>query len=95
MYKNGWTLANGLRIDYQAGYGHKLPFAGETFDVVACCDTLEHIENRDAVIGEIARVLKTDSVFLFDTINRTIRKRISPLEGSDMTGFYMGYATKA
>jgi 2-polyprenyl-6-hydroxyphenyl methylase/3-demethylubiquinone-9 3-methyltransferase len=163
--------ANGLSIDYQAGYGHELPYEDESFDIVACCDTLEHIENWDAVIGEIARVLKNNGLFLFDTINRTIiskiflikmaqewkftrflppnlhdwqmfikpqelqsaierfglrqkeikgtqpanpipvalsahqyntgkmsltefAKRISPRQGSDMAGFYMGYATK-
>jgi 2-polyprenyl-6-hydroxyphenyl methylase/3-demethylubiquinone-9 3-methyltransferase len=166
------ALANGLRIDYQAGYGHDLPFDNNTFDIVACCDALEHIENWQAVIGEIVRVLKDDGIFLFDTINRTtmskifliklaqewrftrflppnlhvwemfikpeelkgcfecyglqakdirgthpgnplpvlisahqynsgklsvteFAKRISPVEGPDMAGFYMGYAVKS
>ena len=67
---------NGLHIDYQKGHGHKLPFGDQAFDIVACCDTLEHIDNWDAVIGEIARVLKNRGLFLFDTINRTVMSKI-------------------
>ena len=37
---------------------------------------LEHVADPDAVVGEIARVLKPGGLFLFDTINRT---RISKL----------------
>lgn len=70
------ATANGLNIDYQEGYGHKLPFEDQTFDIVACCDVLEHIKNWDAVIDEIARVLKNKGIFLFDTINRTVMSKI-------------------
>lgn len=60
-----------LSIDYRSGRGDALPFADDSFEIVSCCDVLEHIENWDAVIGEIARVLKPGGVFLYDTINRT------------------------
>ncbi len=60
-----------MQIDYRLGYGDRLPFENETFEVVYCCDVLEHIPNWDAVIGEIARVLKQNGVFFYDTINRT------------------------
>jgi 2-polyprenyl-6-hydroxyphenyl methylase/3-demethylubiquinone-9 3-methyltransferase len=62
---------NGLHIDYRCAFGNALPFADATFDVASCCDVLEHIENWDATIAEIARVLKPGGLFLFDTINRT------------------------
>jgi 2-polyprenyl-6-hydroxyphenyl methylase/3-demethylubiquinone-9 3-methyltransferase len=67
---------NGLHIDYRLGYGDELPFENETFEVVYCCDVLEHIPNWDAVIGEIARVLKQNGIFFYDTINRTIFSKI-------------------
>lgn len=62
---------SGLIIDYRFGHGDQLPFENESFDVVYCCDVLEHIRSWDAVIGDIARVLKRGGVFFYDTINRT------------------------
>jgi 2-polyprenyl-6-hydroxyphenyl methylase / 3-demethylubiquinone-9 3-methyltransferase len=61
----------GLAIDYQVGFGEDLPFADESFDIVYCCDVLEHVSNLEAVTVEIARVLKPGGIFFYDTINRT------------------------
>jgi len=62
---------SGLRIEYLEGHGAELPFEDTAFDVVYCCDVLEHIREWETVIGEAARVLKPGGVFLYDTINRT------------------------
>ena len=67
---------SGLAIDYCLGSGDALPFAAEAFTLVACCDVLEHIPRWDAVIGEIARVLKPGGVFVYDTINRTLYSKL-------------------
>lgn len=61
----------GLDIAYHCGFGDALPFPEASFDVVSCCDVLEHIEDWQATIAEISRVLKPGGLFLFDTINRT------------------------
>lgn len=61
----------GLAIDYHCGFGNHLPFADASFDVVSCCDVLEHIEDWQATLADISRVLKPGGLFLFDTINRT------------------------
>lgn len=60
-----------LEIDYHCGFGNALPFPDAAFDVVSCCDVLEHIVDWQATVAEIARVLKPGGLFLFDTINRT------------------------
>jgi 2-polyprenyl-6-hydroxyphenyl methylase/3-demethylubiquinone-9 3-methyltransferase len=39
-----------LPIEYRVGYGHDLPFENQSFDVVFCCDVLEHVTEWDAVI---------------------------------------------
>ena len=62
--------AQGLAIDYREGQGEALPFADGTFDIVASCDALEHVDDLGRVLDEVARVLKPDGLFLFDTINR-------------------------
>jgi len=66
----------GLEIDYCSGVGEGLPFTDETFDIVYCCDTLEHVRDLDRVISETARVLKKNGIYFYDTINRTIRSRL-------------------
>ena len=65
-----------LAISYRAASGEALPFADATFDVVYCCDVLEHVSDLRQVIAETARVLRPGGIYLFDTINRTTRSRL-------------------
>ena len=48
-----------------------LAFPDGRFDVVCMMDFLEHLEERDEVIREAARVLKPGGLFYFHTFNRT------------------------
>lgn len=68
--------ASALTIDYLEGSAEELPFGAGEFDLAVCCDVLEHVDDIDRVVGEIARVLKPGGVFFFDTINRTPRSRL-------------------
>jgi 2-polyprenyl-6-hydroxyphenyl methylase/3-demethylubiquinone-9 3-methyltransferase len=70
------ATARGLRIRYERASGEALPFAADSFDVVYCCDVLEHVNDVPQVIAEIARVLKPAGTYLYDTINRTWRSRL-------------------
>jgi 2-polyprenyl-6-hydroxyphenyl methylase / 3-demethylubiquinone-9 3-methyltransferase len=60
-----------LDIRYERGSAEALPFDAARFDIVCCCDVLEHVDDVERVVGEIARVLKPGGIFFFDTINRT------------------------
>ena len=64
--------AAGLGLRYLQGVGEALPFGAGAFDVVLCCDVLEHVRDLPRVIAEAARVLKPGGVFLYNTINRTL-----------------------
>jgi 2-polyprenyl-6-hydroxyphenyl methylase / 3-demethylubiquinone-9 3-methyltransferase len=70
----------GLDIAYQIGNGEQLPFPNESFDCVACCDVLEHVDDVGRVIGEIARVLRPEGLFFYDTINRTPISKIAVIK---------------
>jgi 2-polyprenyl-6-hydroxyphenyl methylase/3-demethylubiquinone-9 3-methyltransferase len=65
----------GLSIDYRTGSATQLQFDGSSFEVVSCCDVLEHIPEWEQVIAEVGRVLKPGGLFLFDTINRTSKSK--------------------
>jgi 2-polyprenyl-6-hydroxyphenyl methylase / 3-demethylubiquinone-9 3-methyltransferase len=62
---------NNLAIDYRVGRGEAIPFPDSSFDVIACCDVLEHVDDLNQVIHEVARTMKPGGLFLYDTVNRT------------------------
>jgi len=62
---------NGLKITYLEGTGEALPFTDGMFDIVFCCDVLEHVRDLPKVISEISRVLKPGGIFIYDTFNRS------------------------
>jgi 2-polyprenyl-6-hydroxyphenyl methylase/3-demethylubiquinone-9 3-methyltransferase len=66
------SLLNGLNISYNAGAGEALPYRDKVYDVVFCCDVLEHVRDLPKVVSEISRVLKPGGVFVYDTLNRTL-----------------------
>jgi 2-polyprenyl-6-hydroxyphenyl methylase / 3-demethylubiquinone-9 3-methyltransferase len=66
----------GLAIDYAEASGEALPFGDGSFEVVYCCDVLEHVDDVAKTVDEIARVVKPGGAFLFDTINRTWRSKL-------------------
>jgi len=68
--------ASGLDIQYDKGIGEQLPYADQSFDCVFCCDVLEHVQDLPKVIAEIARVLKPNGVFFYDTLNRTFISKL-------------------
>ncbi len=68
---------NGLDINYLEAYAEELPFEDNTFDLISCCDVLEHVNDVPKVISEISRVLRPGGVFVYDTVNRTIMSYLS------------------
>ncbi len=54
-----------------------MPFPGFSFDLVACCDVLEHVDDLEKVIREVSRLLKPGGVFFYDTVNRTWLSKIA------------------
>jgi 2-polyprenyl-6-hydroxyphenyl methylase/3-demethylubiquinone-9 3-methyltransferase len=70
------AAGRGLSIDYRVGAGEDLPVPDSAFAVACCCDVLEHVSDVDRVISETARVLAPGGLYLFDTINRTLRSKL-------------------
>ncbi|TMM51283.1 bifunctional 2-polyprenyl-6-hydroxyphenol methylase/3-demethylubiquinol 3-O-methyltransferase UbiG [Sulfitobacter sabulilitoris] len=70
---------NDLSIRYDVGRGEELPYDDGAFDAVVCVDVLEHVQDLDRVMAEIARVLRPDGTLLFDTINRNPIARLATI----------------
>jgi ubiquinone/menaquinone biosynthesis C-methylase UbiE len=47
----------------------KLPLEDDTFDVVTCFETIEHVEGAEAGIAELHRVLKSDGLLIISSPN--------------------------
>jgi 2-polyprenyl-6-hydroxyphenyl methylase/3-demethylubiquinone-9 3-methyltransferase len=62
---------SGLSIRYEPGTGESIPLPDGSFDLVSCCDVLEHVNDLDTVSREVARLLRPGGFYFFDTINRT------------------------
>ncbi len=62
---------HGLEITYEVSPGEELPFEDGQFDLVVCCDVLEHVDDLDAVMAQTARVLRPGGLYFYDTVNRT------------------------
>lgn len=71
---------NNLKIKYDKGFGEDLPYRNNSFNIVVCCDVLEHVKDLPEVISEIARVLKNGGIFIYDTFNRTCISYISAIK---------------
>lgn len=63
--------AKSMTIDYVVGDIYSLPFDSDSIDAIICSDVLEHLFDLPAAFHSIARVLKPNAIFTFDTINRT------------------------
>jgi SAM-dependent methyltransferase len=60
----------GLTLPIAVAAGEHLPFPDGCFDLVACLDVLEHVQDAERVLGEIYRVLKPGGVALATVPNR-------------------------
>jgi SAM-dependent methyltransferase len=57
---------------FLTGDVHALPFEADRFDLVVCFEVIEHVEGRDEVIAELARVLAPGGVLALSSPNRDV-----------------------
>ena len=53
-------------VEFDLNSGDPLPFPDESFDVVTCVETLEHVYPTDQLVGELFRVLKRGGTAIID-----------------------------
>jgi SAM-dependent methyltransferase len=52
------------------GTGERLPFAGSSFDLAICWDVVEHVQDPEQLLADLARVLRPGGRALLTVINR-------------------------
>ncbi|HJT98899.1 MAG TPA: class I SAM-dependent methyltransferase [Rhodanobacteraceae bacterium] len=57
-------------LRYEQGDATRLAFTDGRFDLVVCCETLEHVEAQERLIEGFARVLTDDGVLLVSSPDR-------------------------
>jgi len=72
-----------LEIRYDVGTGEDMDYPDASFDAVVCVDVLEHVRDLDAVLANVARVLRPSGRFFFDTLNRNAISRLAAISISE------------
>lgn len=58
---------HGVPVRLARGVGEALPFPDAAFDLIVLDNVLEHVDDRDATLAEIRRVLKPDGILYLVT----------------------------
>lgn len=61
-------------LAYIRGNAIKLPFADASFDLVTSFETIEHVDDQDAMLAEIRRVLKPSGFLLLSSPDRAVNQ---------------------
>ena len=72
-----------LAIDYRAQRVEDLVAAGETFDIVACLEVVEHVPDPATFIAACGAVVKPGGLAVFSTINRTFKSWALAIVGAE------------
>ena len=60
----------GPRVEVRQGDVRALPFSQGEFDLVVCFEVIEHVDEPDLVLDELARVLTPEGILCISTPNR-------------------------
>jgi ubiquinone/menaquinone biosynthesis C-methylase UbiE len=59
-------------VEFHVADAQKLPLLDETIDIFISLETIEHIQNDEALIREIARLLRREGLLICSTPNREV-----------------------
>lgn len=75
--------AMGLSIDYRFAAAANLAAAGRAFDVVLNMEVIEHVADRDAFLGDCARLVRPGGLMFLATLNRTPKAYLLAIVGAE------------
>jgi 2-polyprenyl-3-methyl-5-hydroxy-6-metoxy-1,4-benzoquinol methylase len=54
-------------LDFIVGSIENIPLASNSFDIITCFETLEHVHDHEKIMQELKRVLKPDGILIIST----------------------------
>jgi 2-polyprenyl-3-methyl-5-hydroxy-6-metoxy-1,4-benzoquinol methylase len=64
------SAGSGSDVTFRVGDVAALDFAADSFDLVVCFEVIEHVDDTDAVLDELTRVLAAGGLLLISSPNR-------------------------
>lgn len=64
------TKYSGVRLDFIQSDAVSLPFASNLFGLICAFQVIEHLNNYEAFLDDVVRVLAPDGMFLITTVNK-------------------------
>ena len=72
-------------LDFEPGDVTRLPFTDDSFDVVTCFETIEHVAAQREAVAELARVLRPGGLLLISSPNRGVYPPGNPFHERELT----------
>ena len=63
-------------VDAREGSAYDLPFPSDSFGVVTCIEVLEHLENPQAALDQVSRLLRPGGYFIVTTPVPNLRWKV-------------------
>lgn len=72
-------------VRLEVGDVRRLDFPDDSFDLVVCFETIEHVEEAERVLDEFRRVLTDDGLLIVSTPNRNVSVKGNPYHVHEFT----------
>jgi len=77
------AAGQGVAVDYRTALIEDIAAAGETFDVVACLEVVEHVPDVAAFLKLVTKTVKPGGLLICSTINRNLKSYALAIVGAE------------
>jgi 2-polyprenyl-3-methyl-5-hydroxy-6-metoxy-1,4-benzoquinol methylase len=74
IFENKEKFSKNINLEFEVGNAEKLSYSSGSFHSVVSFETIEHLQQPEAFLGEVQRVLRLGGLFFLSTPNALITK---------------------